>query len=341
VDVRDVAAAVALSLERPASLGRTYEVVGAARASLRAVVRTVARALGLRLLIVPMPVVLLRPVIAAWSALSGRALSTPAQLRMLQDGLFGDPEPARRDLGLAPRAFDEESVRRVAGGIGPLWGVSLRLGGGVDHPAPARVGARAPWALALCSVALLPVLGAFIPNIWYRLAVNAAALMALAFTTLRLPWAALFKPSPRLVALGVASAGLLYGAGALVARVLLAVPAGAAAAHAMFAWRDAVPPRLALPLLVWVVIGEEVVWRTGLTVALAARRGPSTAVLVSALVFAAAHLSLGQPLLVAVAFAAGAYWSALVVRFRSGVPALVSHLLWDLAVLYVRPYAGL
>jgi len=44
---------------------------------------------------------------------------------------------------------------------------------------------------------------------------------------------------------------------------------------------------------------------------------------------------------VAVAFAAGAYWSALVVRFRSGVPALVSHLLWDLAVLYGRPYAGL
>jgi hypothetical protein len=34
---------------------------------------------------------------------------------MLEEGLVGDPEPARRDLGLTPRRMTPESVREVAG----------------------------------------------------------------------------------------------------------------------------------------------------------------------------------------------------------------------------------
>jgi membrane protease YdiL (CAAX protease family) len=62
-------------------------------------------------------------------------------------------------------------------------------------------------------------------------------------------------------------------------------------------------------------------------------------VTLAALAFAAAHVSLGVPLLVAVAFAAGAFWSALVAVTRSAVPALVCHILWDVAVMFAFPYA--
>jgi membrane protease YdiL (CAAX protease family) len=58
----------------------------------------------------------------------------------------------------------------------------------------------------------------------------------------------------------------------------------------------------------------------------------------AAVLFAAAHLSLGVPLLLAAALGAGLYWSGLVVWTRSAIPALVSHLLWDLAVMFVWPY---
>ena len=46
-----------------------------------------------------------------------------------------------------------------------------------------------------------------------------------------------------------------------------------------------------------------------------------------------------MPVLLVAALGAGAFWSALVVKTRSAVPALLSHLLWDVAVLLLWPYA--
>jgi hypothetical protein len=42
--------------------------------------------------------------------------------------------------------------------------------------------------------------------------------------------------------------------------------------------------------------------------------------------------------LVMAALGAGFFWSVLVVQTRSAVPALVSHLVWDAAVLFLWPY---
>ena len=58
----------------------------------------------------------------------------------------------------------------------------------------------------------------------------------------------------------------------------------------------------------------------------------------AAAVFALAHVPLGVPLLLLAALGAGTFWSALVLKTRSAVPALVSHVLWDLAVLFWFPY---
>jgi hypothetical protein len=44
------------------------------------------------------------------------------------------------------------------------------------------------------------------------------------------------------------------------------------------------------------------------------------------------------PVLLGAALGAGGFWSAMVVKTRSAVPALISHLLWDLAVLFWWPY---
>jgi NADH dehydrogenase len=80
VDVRDVAAAVVAALRRPAASGRTYDVVGPERHTLRRVVEMVAAGVDLPLHIVPTPIAFMRPAVAITSAVSARALSTPAQL---------------------------------------------------------------------------------------------------------------------------------------------------------------------------------------------------------------------------------------------------------------------
>ena len=59
----------------------------------------------------------------------------------------------------------------------------------------------------------------------------------------------------------------------------------------------------------------------------------------AALGFAVMHIALDVPVRLVAAFGAGAFWSAIVVKSRSAVPALVSHVLWDLAVLFWIPYA--
>jgi NADH dehydrogenase len=342
VDVRDVAAAVVAALRGARGAGGTYDVVGPERVTLRQVVLTVAEGLGLRTWIVPTPAALLRPAVAFTSALSARALSTPAQLRMLREGLVGDPEPARRDLGLEPRPFTVESVRASAAEVPSLFGASLRLVPGVaEHDWLRARGAhwRRALALACAAIALLPVLGLVVPNVWLRMAANAAVLVPAALMAVPLPWRALLRPSWRRVGAGVVAAGALYAAGAVVAVPLLALPAAREQVAALYSWRAAAPPGWALALLLWIVLGEEIVWRTAITLPLAGRLGAVRGVLLAGLGFAAAHASLGVPLLLVVALGAGAFWSALVVRARNAVPALASHVLWDLAVLFLFPYA--
>lgn len=341
VDVRDVAEAVAAALERPAAIGGTYDVVGPARLTLREVVGTVARGASLPVRIMPTPVALQRMAVWIMDAVMTAPLSTPAQLRMLVDGLYGDPGPARRELGLVPRAFTAESVRELEGGVGPLFGFSLRL---VDRRAQAewlerrRPAFRAALALAACGLWLPAALRPALPGVWYRLAAGGLALSVFAVALVDVGWRELYRPSRRHIAHGLGAAAVLYAAGAIVARLLAARPAIAAQMSALYAWRNAAPPALVPALLLFIVFTEEIVWRNAVTLPLAARLGPWTGVLAAAAAFSAAHLSLGIPVLLLAAFGAGAFWSALVVKTRSAVPALVGHVLWDLAVLFWFPY---
>jgi len=127
IDVRDVAAAVVATLEKPVAIGKSYDVVGPERLKLKEVVQRVARAVSLNLAIVPTPVWFQRIAVHTMNRLSKNPLSTPAQLQMLIDGLYGDQQPLRRDLGIEPRQFSIEAIRELQAGIPSLFGFSLRL----------------------------------------------------------------------------------------------------------------------------------------------------------------------------------------------------------------------
>jgi NADH dehydrogenase len=341
VDVRDVAEAVAAALDRPRSIGGTYDVVGPDRLPLAQVVRTVADGIGLDVHIVPTPLAVQRVAVRIMDAVSTQPLSTPAQLQMLVDGLYGDTKPARRDLGLVPRPFTAEAVRAIEGAIGSLFGMSLRLLDGRGHAEwLARYRPALVPALALAVVALLvqAVLALTVANVWYRMAVSGLVLSAFALARVRLDWRALYRPSWRHFAQGAAAAAVMYAVGALVTRLLTASPALAAQIVELYGWKRMVPGGLAVPLLLVIVLGEEVVWRNAVTLPLAARLGPWRGAAAAAALYALAHLPMGVPFLLLAAMGAGTFWSAFVLKTRSAVPALVSHVLFDLAVLFWFPY---
>lgn len=108
------------------------------------------------------------------------------------------------------------------------------------------------------------------------------------------------------------------------------------AAELYVAFRAAPGWKVAL-MLPLVIAAEEVVWRG--VVQGAARRslGQVPAVLASAGLYALAHAPTGSPLLTAVALACGVYWGALAAFTGSLAAPLLAHLIWDLAVLVVRP----
>jgi len=343
VHADDVAAAVVGALNNPGAVGKSYDVVGPERMTLRAVVETVARGVGLPLWVVGTPLWFQRAAVGAMSALFRNPLSTPAQLRMLIDGLYGDPNPARADLGVEPRPFTAGAVGALAGPIPPLFGGSLRLVSRREHADELR-GNRGSSAgltfLILLAFALPQLLMPRVSNVWYRAAILNAVLLPVALLTVKLHWRSLLTPTARRLAAGASAALALYVVGGAVSRGLwLWAPGLASQAADVFAWNRQAPKWLGSTLLTALIVpGEELVWRGAVTLTLASRRGPWAGVLLGALLFAATQLGTGPAILPAAALGCGLIWGWLTVKTRSLVPTLVCHLLWDLAVFFWLPY---
>ena len=194
---------------------------------------------------------------------------------------------------------------------------------------------------ALCVAAfgilLLNVLALVFDNIWHAVAVNHAIMLPLALWSLgerRREW---LRTNARLLILGLATGG------ALVLATMATLVAARWFDPQLYAWalepmamKDKIAPALGLALLILPIIpGEEIIWRGAVMLPLADRWGKAAGVIVAALMFAAAHLTLGSVPLLLAAIALGAFWGIITLWTRSLVPALVCHLIWDVMLLYV------
>ena len=79
-------------------------------------------------------------------------------------------------------------------------------------------------------------------------------------------------------------------------------------------------------------------WRGYVQRRLTARLG-FWGVALSAMAYGVVHLASGNLMLIAAAFACGAFWGLLFLRFRSIHVNIVSHALWDVAVFILWPFA--
>lgn len=340
IDVLDVAAGVVAALERPQTSGETIDLVGPEELELRALVRRVASSLELPTLTPPLPASLAQLGAAMMERLLPDPLLTRSQLAMLTRGLPGDPEHAPRHLGFRPRRLEPERIREVAAAL-PPWIPSLRLVTSIAHRR--WIAERAaelrgwPWVLGLALVLMLAG-PSVLPSVWTRMAVIDGGLLLALLLWRRRPMSALLRPQASLLGLGLGVAAVLYlGADLFMAGLRVGAPAFAAQVEGVYAWSELAPLGLRLTLLPLIVLGEDVLWRGVITLPLAARLGPALGCVAAGSLFALAHLTTGPPLLALAALAMGTLWSVLAVRSRSLVPVVVSHLVWDLVVMFVRP----
>jgi hypothetical protein len=117
-----------------------------------------------------------------------------------------------------------------------------------------------------------------------------------------------------------------------------AMPAlGEALAQAYRPLYDWPGARSAVPVIALVVTAEELVWRGVLLEHLETRSAGARRIALAAALYASAQLATGSILIVCVALACGAAWTALRLRTGSLLAPLLAHLVWGLAVFVVWP----
>jgi membrane protease YdiL (CAAX protease family) len=170
---------------------------------------------------------------------------------------------------------------------------------------------------------------------WARAAAAGAVIGVYAVVAQHSRMAHLLRPTVTDVAIGVAGAAVLYGVFWVGAQLLRRwVPTIAAQVDELYTLR-LVPTSEPLPIpVVLLLVGpcEELFWRglvqarSGFVLALAC--------------YAAVHLWERKAVLVLAAVAGGAFWGALFAWRGTLVAPIVSHALWDLAVVVWFPFAG-
>ena len=95
--------------------------------------------------------------------------------------------------------------------------------------------------------------------------------------------------------------------------------------------------KLAVPVVLLVVVAEELLWRGALLDALRADHPLASAVVLSSTLYGAAQLGLGVPALAIVGFALGVVWAGTAAVTGRLVAPLVAHAIWTLTVFGAFP----
>ena len=173
-------------------------------------------------------------------------------------------------------------------------------------------------------------------DFWIMLASSTLILLLISVLINRSKWDA--EINVRVVVFGVLSAVLLYGFFYLGFQVTKSNPMLSEGVSRVYELRSSVPSILIGSMLVFPIgPGEEIYWRGLIQRRFAERLGANTGLLTAATAYALVHLPTLNPPLILTAFIGGLVWGYLYKVTGSIVPAVISHVLWDLLIFVVAP----
>lgn len=193
--------------------------------------------------------------------------------------------------------------------------------------------------IALAAPLLMYGLMVLIGDIFVRMAVFYAIAVPVALLAVRLDWRKLLRFDGRMALIGALLGVALWAIGWVgFALIRLVAPDFAGQASRFYGWLDTGGGAVMWLLIFWVIVAEEIVWRMAVTLPLAGK-WKAMGVAAAAVGFAAVHLPWGPPLLLLAALVFGACWSLIAWKTRSFWCVLASHLVWDVLVMKLLPYA--
>lgn len=145
------------------------------------------------------------------------------------------------------------------------------------------------------------------------------------------------RPSLRLCGIGAAAGLVMIAATYILFPLVVRLYPGLQAQTESLYQSLGTPTPGKLAIIVFIILGEELVWRGAVQTALSRRFGAIPTVLLAAALYGAGHVPVGMPLLAVVALCCGLYWSAIRALTGSLVAVLITHILWDLTVMAWAP----
>jgi hypothetical protein len=175
-------------------------------------------------------------------------------------------------------------------------------------------------------------------NFWLKISVSVVLLAGLSFLD-RSDRIQPTGPTGRDVVLGVVCAALLYlvfWGGQKIFPILF--PAATDQIGKIYARSQEIPDWMMVLLALCVTgPGEEIYWRRYLQGRLMAHFGDGRGWLMATLLYGAVHIVSLNPMVVAGATVAGAFWGGMYLRFGRLWPVILCHALWSGAVFWMFP----
>ena len=174
---------------------------------------------------------------------------------------------------------------------------------------------------------------------WIAMTISASSLAVFSILTQKDTFKSLLKINKKLVLIGLGHAILLYGLSRL----------GVFIAQNMF---DFVVPQieaiyttktqldsLYIGLLLIFIIGpsEEIFWRGFVQNKLGQVSNPKKALILTSVIYCLVHIWAFNPMLLLAALVLGIHWGLLFYKYKSLVPGIISHAIWDTLIFVLFP----
>lgn len=174
---------------------------------------------------------------------------------------------------------------------------------------------------------------------WIAMTISAASLAIFSVLTQKDSFKSLLKVNKKLILIGLGHAILLYGLsrlGVFIAQNMFdfVIPQ----IEAIYSTKTQLDP-LYIGLLLIFVIGpaEEIFWRGFVQNKIGQISNPKKALIITTIIYSLVHIWAFNPMLLLAALVLGVHWGLLFYRYKSLVPGIISHALWDAMIFVFFP----
>jgi uncharacterized protein len=176
-------------------------------------------------------------------------------------------------------------------------------------------------------------------NFWAGISISAALLTVLALSIDKKELSSIYKFETRHIFIGIIAAAILYLVfyiGNLASTYIFSF--AKSQIYNIYTNKDQSAPYL-IGILLFFIIGpaEEIFWRGFIQKNISTKYGGLKGFVITTVIYTAIHLWSFNFMLIMAALVCGLFWGFMFYKFKSIIPVIISHAIWDLVIFIIIP----